>query len=285
VAPALPHSCTLLTSPFPGVHATDIDSARHYGKHWHSTFGFGVIDRGAHRSASAHGDVDAFEGDVVCTFPGEVHDGRPLGGPSRRWRNVYVEPEVFHSMTDASAPGSGRDVAFVRAAFTDARTRKAVTHLLEQLKAWTGSASTDRAALALACEEALAHACGLMLRHHSTAAPCNNDAACDLDLVCQRLADAPLLAPTLAELAALVGIGKFQLLRRFRRVYGTTPHDWLLQRRADRARGLIRNGVPLVEAAANAGFADQSHMTRVFVKRYGFTPGEWKKASPLSLRT
>jgi AraC-like DNA-binding protein len=35
-------------------------------------------------------------------------------------------------------------------------------------------------------------------------------------------------------------------------------------------------GLPLSEAAAASGFADQAHMTRVFVARYGFTPGAWK---------
>jgi len=31
-------------------------------------------------------------------------------------------------------------------------------------------------------------------------------------------------------------------------------------------------------AAASAGFADQSHLTRVFVRHFGFTPGAWKTA-------
>jgi hypothetical protein len=53
--PALPHRSRVLASPWPGVHATDIDSARQYGKHWHTTYGFGLIDDGAHRSVSGRG--------------------------------------------------------------------------------------------------------------------------------------------------------------------------------------------------------------------------------------
>jgi len=272
------HRSRVLSSPWAGVHVTDIDSARHYGRHWHSTYAFGVIDSGAHRSASGRGEVDAYTGDVVCTYPGEVHDGRPLGGASRHWRNVYVEPAVFDAMTDAGNPYPGRSVAFVRAAFSDARMHRAITHLLAQLEAWTHVGAGRRALLQLACEEALAHACGLMLRDHSTAVPVRVDDDADLSLVCQRLADAPLDAPTLTELAALADIGKFQLLRRFKKVYGTTPHDWLLQQRADGARRLIRQGIGLSEAAVSAGFADQSHMTRVFMQRFGFTPGAWRDA-------
>jgi len=273
MATTAPHRSRVLASPWPGVHATDIDSARHYGRHWHSTYAFGVIEHGAHRSASARGDVDAFAGDVVCTYPGEVHDGRPLGSPTRRWRNVYVEPAMFESITD----GRGA-IAFKRAAFTDTRMHRVIGHLLAQLETWTHGDARTRASQGLACEEALTRACGLMLRDHSTVTPRGDDADVDLSRVCQRLADAPLDAPSLDELAALAGIGKFQLLRRFKKAYGTTPHDWLLQQRADRARGLIRHGVGLSEAAADAGFADQSHMTRVFMQRFGFTPGAWRDA-------
>jgi AraC-like DNA-binding protein len=279
MAATAPHRSRVLASPWPGVHATDIDSARHYGRHWHSTYAFGVIEHGAHRSASGRGDVDAFAGDVVCTYPGEVHDGRPLGSPTRRWRNVYVEAALFESIADAQPSRPAGRIAFTRAAFTDARTHRAVTRLLAQLEAWTRADARTRASQTLACEEALAQACGLMLRDHSTAAAARADeAAVDLSRVCQRLADAPGDAPTLDELAQLAGIGKFQLLRRFKRAYGTTPHDWLLQQRADRARGLIRHGAGLSEAAAGAGFADQSHMTRVFMQRFGFTPGAWRDA-------
>jgi AraC-like DNA-binding protein len=269
------HRCRVLASPWPGVHATEIDSARHYGRHWHATYSLGVMDGGAHRSISASGTVDAYAGDIVCANPGEVHDGRPLGGPSRRWRTVYLEPEALAAI----AGENNANAMFDLPAFTDARLRDALRRLLARMEAWTRAGGGSTAADALACEQALAEAFGLMLRDHSSLAakqPTGGDV--DLSMVCERLADAPLQAPTLAELAALAGIGKFQLLRRFKKAYGTTPYDWLLQRRADRARSLIRDGLGLSEAAACSGFADQSHMTRVFVRRYGFTPGAWRDA-------
>lgn len=46
-------------------------------------------------------------------------------------------------------------------------------------------------------------------------------------------------------------------------------------RRLARARTLIKNGVPLAETAARAGFADQSHLTRQFKRAFGLTPGRW----------
>jgi AraC-like DNA-binding protein len=50
-----------------------------------------------------------------------------------------------------------------------------------------------------------------------------------------------------------------------------------VQRRLNHARRMIEAGEPLAEAAAEAGFADQSHLNRHFRKAYGITPGRWRQ--------
>jgi AraC-like DNA-binding protein len=94
----------------------------------------------------------------------------------------------------------------------------------------------------------------------------------------QQLDDAPQAATSLVELAALSGVSRFQLLRGFAREVGTTPHAYLLQRRVRTARRLLTAGQTPAEAAAEAGFADQSHMTRAFVRQLGVTPASYRAA-------
>jgi AraC-like DNA-binding protein len=77
----------------------------------------------------------------------------------------------------------------------------------------------------------------------------------------------------LLDLARETGLSRFQVLRGFVRVTGLTPHAYQVQRRVALARGLIARGRPLAEVAATCGFADQSHMTRQFVRIYGVSPG------------
>jgi AraC-like DNA-binding protein len=274
------HHSRIFASPWPGVYSTLMDSGRHYGRHWHATYGFGVLESGAQRSTSGRGMVDAHAGDILTHNPGEVHDGWPLGGESRRWRMVYLEPEALASI--AGFPDDAGAIAIVQPVIDDARLRRALQRLLLQLEAWhNGPRATGDDTLA--CEEALAHACDpLLARHATAAAPAGADDSGDMARVRERLADGSLQAPSLAELAACAGAGsRFQLLRRFRQAYGVTPHAWLLQLRAERARGLIRQGIPLADAAAQAGFADQSHMTRIFGRQFGFTPGAWQQAARL----
>ena len=48
-------------------------------------------------------------------------------------------------------------------------------------------------------------------------------------------------------------------------------------RRLDLARRLIAAGQPLADAAAGAGFTDQSHLTHRHVQTYGMTPDRWRR--------
>lgn len=269
MAPAPAHQCRIQASPWPEVYAVETASSRHYGRHSHGTYGFGVLDVGAHRSSSDRRIFDAYAGDILATNPGEMHDGRPLGVPWRRWHTVYLEPAVFAGM----APAAG-DVRITQAAFADRELQGAVRCLLAALHGWQ-----RRQVEALACEEALVQACGLLLQRHTTQRALEPDARVPLAPIRQRLADDLLKVPSLAELAGEAGISRFQLLRRFASAYGCTPYAFVVQQRAERARGLIRAGADLAAAAAASGFADQSHMTRLFTRQFGFTPGAWQRAT------
>ncbi|QTD46138.1 AraC family transcriptional regulator [Ottowia testudinis] len=270
------HHSTVLASPWPGLYGTVLDSARHFGRHWHATFGLGVMEGGAQRSASGRGPVEARAGDVITTNPGEVHDGRPMGDAGRRWRMVYIEPALLAELAELPR---AQALEIARPVIQDTALRRATLLLLERLAQWGRAPAVDLMAR-LACEEALTHTTALLLRRHGTQPlPQDSQAPADLSRARARLADAGSDVPTLSELAASAGLSRFQLVRRFTRVYGVPPHAWLLLQRAERARGLIGRGLPLADAAAACGFADQSHMTRLFTRQFGFTPGAWQRAA------
>jgi hypothetical protein len=210
------HTCSLFTSPWPGVFGTDIESARAYGRHWHTTFGFGLMERGAHRSISGRGIVDAHAGDVIAINPGEVHDGWPLGVASRHWRMVYLEPKFIAAVAGETGPFG--DVRLTRPTIQDQTLIRPLRSLLRRLERWSASRprATDEA---LACEEALVLTCGQLLNRYSTATS-TSEAQCEVACVRERLADDLVHTPSLSELAALVGLSRYQLLRRSRASMG-----------------------------------------------------------------
>jgi AraC family transcriptional regulator len=82
----------------------------------------------------------------------------------------------------------------------------------------------------------------------------------------------------LARVAAAVGVHPVHLARTFRRVYGTTFAAYVRQRRVERARMALAGPSPLSDIAALAGFADQSHFSRLFKRHTGLTPSQYRLA-------
>ncbi len=81
----------------------------------------------------------------------------------------------------------------------------------------------------------------------------------------------------LADLAYLVGLSPFHFARSFRRATGTSPHQFVIGRRLDKARHLLLIGrMTLTQVALECGFADQSHLTRHFKRAFGVTPNQFR---------
>ena len=82
----------------------------------------------------------------------------------------------------------------------------------------------------------------------------------------------------LEELAHACRLSTSAFVRAFRKSVGMPPHQWLLQRRIDRAMELMRDrSLQLADVALSSGFADQSHFTRSFGRRVGRSPGAWRR--------
>ncbi len=79
-------------------------------------------------------------------------------------------------------------------------------------------------------------------------------------------------------LAARAGLSPFQLIRQFKHHTGMTPHAHIVRARLHDAIRRLRRGASLSEAAVEAGFYDQSGMTRHFRRAYGITPGQYVRA-------
>jgi AraC-like DNA-binding protein len=84
----------------------------------------------------------------------------------------------------------------------------------------------------------------------------------------------------LEELAAAAAVSPFHFHRQFKKATGTTPHQYILQMRIQRAKELLSGSeLPLVEVAAQVGFSDQSHFTSTFCKMTSLTPRHYRNAT------
>lgn len=92
--------------------------------------------------------------------------------------------------------------------------------------------------------------------------------------------DAHLSDPlTLAELASQAALSEYHFARMFRQSVGLAPHQYVMQRRIDRARQLVRNStLPLTEVALRCGFSSASHFSNRFKAATGATPSQLRAA-------
>ena len=252
-----------------GITAVGSDTGHVFSRHTHDQFGIGVIDRGAQKSASGRGTVEAGEGDTITVNPGEVHDGAPIGDDGRAWRMLYFDPPLIAQAAGDLSLGRTENYEFSRPALTDAAVADCFGRLF--LAVTQAAAKENR----LRSEELLLTLFPMLLAPRPTV----GRAAAEGVFTAKRLIDDCPTAPiTLADLAQVSGLSRFQVLRGFVRATGLTPHAYLVQRRIDLARRLIAAGAALAPAAAASGFADQSHMTRIFVRKYGLSPGAFAAA-------
>ena len=84
---------------------------------------------------------------------------------------------------------------------------------------------------------------------------------------------------TAHDLAAAAGCSRYAAYRAFRQAYGLSPSDYQRQLRVQTARRLLSAGGAPAQVAADAGFADQAHLTRWFRRYYGVTPGTYRAAA------
>ena len=82
----------------------------------------------------------------------------------------------------------------------------------------------------------------------------------------------------LADVARVCGLSRSYFTKAFKTTTGLTPHQWRQRYRIDKAKAmLLETSTEIAEIAMACGFADQSHLTRVFARLVGDSPASWRR--------
>jgi AraC-like DNA-binding protein len=244
----------------PGLERAEVYlSAWAFEPHRHDTYAIGITTAGVQTFRYRGTRRVSLPGQLVVLHPDETHDGAPGTDEGFGYRALYVAPELVHDALDGSA------LPFV----TDPvqKPTREIASLLADIDEPIGD---------LARVETAALVADVLRSLSST----SNRERLTIDSRAVELARDYLAAHAREQTPAsaleqITGSDRFTLARHFRRAFGTSPDRYRTMRRLELARTSIEHGLPLVHAAAHAGFADQSHMTRQFKRAYGLTPARW----------
>ena len=243
-----------------------------YHRHSHESYSFGVTETGAQAFTCRHGRHVSASGMVMAFNPDDPHDGHAAVEGGFTYRMVHIWPEFFASLTGIPLP------LFRSPVIEDPVIAAAVRRL--HLALVTPATDLER-------YERLAGTARLLARHASGRGPARDGSADPGRRVAARIREliqdgtGDLSGGGLAaeDLAAAAGCSRYAAYRAFTRAYGLAPSDYQRQLRVRAARRLLSAGVTPARAAAEAGFADQAHLTRWFRRYYGVTPGAYRAAA------
>jgi AraC family transcriptional regulator len=242
----------------PGFVLTELRhrSPSRNASHEHGRAYFSRLTSGSYRERDAGGEISYSLGSVRF-HPAAYRHGDEVGPGGARFLCVEIEEDAFPDISS-----SKRVPRLAPPASETARLASAISRELR-----LGGPASDIVLEGFA----------LQMLGEFARLPSEERVPAWLRRVAERLREESARPLRLGELAAGAGVHPVHLARSFRRHYHRSIGEEMRRHRVEAVRAAIARGnVSLCDAAADAGFADQSHMSRVFRRVVGMSPREYR---------
>jgi AraC-like DNA-binding protein len=234
---------------------------RAFSPHRHDTYAIGITLSGIQTFAYRGERRHCLPGQIHILHPDELHDGSAGTDEGFAYRIAYVDPSLIQQAL------GGRPLPFVAEPVVEGAACTGPLATLWRVDEPIGEA--ERIDLLTALADALARLSGIGPESQGALRlPA-------LSRVRELIAADPAQPYSAERLEREAGLDRWTLARQFRAAFGTSPSGFRTMRQLDRVRRLVGQGTSLAEAALAAGFADQSHMSRLFKRAFGLTPARW----------
>jgi AraC-like DNA-binding protein len=253
----------------PGVELLRADFRRHaFVPHWHDAYMFATSAHGAERVRHLGREQVVGPETLMMLNPGELHDGE-AEDPETGWhfRVLYCSAESVAEVVRERGLRMPGELRFERAMLEDAQAADAFLAM---------HAGLEGAESRLERDTHFVVGLARLLEFAAVAGERRVEAGVSREAVerAREYLHAAWWRPvSLDGLAEVAGLSRYHLLRTFRAQFGLPPHAYQMQLRVLRAKELLFGGMAAKDAALEAGFYDQAHLTNALRRYTGVTPG------------
>lgn len=240
----------------------------HYDRHAHEEYCFGVTLRGRQDFFSAGAYHRSLPGHVIRFNPGQVHDGASGAEEPLNYVMLYIQPDAFESLANVAGACSKSGGALL----DDTPLRQCILDLARLIQDEAGSQIEQEYAL----YRIAARIQQLQGRYEENSCTARPDRLLrEAQVYIRDNINRDLALDDISQAASL---SKYHFLRLFRRQFGMTPHQYVLNCRINAARRALDDGLPLNDVVHRYAFYDLSHFNRRFKRIYGMTPRQYQRS-------
>jgi AraC-like DNA-binding protein len=242
---------------------------KQFSKHAHEGYCIGVIEEGAqsfYRTGALH---LAPKGDIILVNADEIHTGSSAVESGWGYRAIYPTPEMILDVGQDFFTIKNAVPWFPNAVVHDVGLAQQLILLFDLLEQKQNALLKE--SLYLSTLARLIYCYDRAKLKPQPHQKLNREIALVQDLI----RSFPERDYSLTELANVVGISPWHLLREFKKHTGLPPHSWMIQIRLQKAKTLLKTDLNIADVAQQCGFSDQSHFNRHFKKAMGVTPTQY----------
>jgi AraC-like DNA-binding protein len=239
-----------------------------FPNHFHEYYVIGFVEDGERCLSCKNKEYVIQKGNVVLFNPGDNHACVQSDDGTLDYRGFNISKEVMLDLAEEitgrrELPGFSKNVIF-----DDEVT--CYLHPLHEL-VMKGSSEFGK-------EENLLLLISLLIqRYGQPFEDCVPTCRDEIEKACQFMQQHFSEHIYLDQLCRHANLSKSTLLRAFTKSKGVTPYSYLENIRIDKAKKLLEQGIPPIEAALQTGFSDQSHFTNYFNRFIGLSPGVYRE--------
>jgi len=239
-----------------------------FPNHFHEYYVIGFVEDGERMLSCKNQEYTIRKGNVLLFNPGDSHACVQCGGGTLDYRGINITKEVMLDLAEEvtgrrELPGFSQNVIF------DEEVACCLRPLHELVM--KGSCEFGK-------EESLLLLVSLLIQEYGQPfESCVPECRDEIEKACAFMKQHYAKRIYLDQICRCAGLSKSALLRAFTKSKGVTPYSYLENIRIGKARKLLEQGVPPIEAALQTGFSDQSHFTNYFSRFIGLSPGIYRE--------